>query len=77
VAFIPLASPAKYASAIEQKKGLAPDTSVKGKLILAPPQVPVVAYDRVDSSVMLTTNETSRIARIAKLVLILIRFSVV
>jgi hypothetical protein len=42
VAEVPLASPEKNASAIWQKKGL-DIASVKGTVIICPPQVPVSA----------------------------------
>jgi hypothetical protein len=73
---VPLVRPEKYASAIEQKKTLAADTSLKGNVVETPPQLPTVsACNRVDRTVTLTINEMSRVVRIAKLVLILIMFS--
>jgi hypothetical protein len=51
VAVVPLVNPEKNASAIAQKKMLLGDTSVNGIVVLAPPQVPVVACSRVDAAV--------------------------
>jgi hypothetical protein len=53
VAVVPLVSPLKKASAIWQKKGL-DITSVKGRVTIAPPQVPVSAGNRVDVSTKTT-----------------------
>jgi hypothetical protein len=47
VGVVPLVRPEKYASAIWQKKKL-PPTSVKGSVVIAPPQVPVSAGRRLD-----------------------------
>jgi hypothetical protein len=68
---VPLVSPEKNASAIEQKKMLPADTSVKGSVMLAPPQVPVSACNRLDSTVTLTIIEMRRLVRMAMLALIL------
>jgi hypothetical protein len=72
---VPLVNPEKYASAIEQKKRLPGSTSAKGIVMLAIPQVPVVASKRVGSKLMLTINKMSSVARIGAPLLILIRFS--
>jgi len=58
-----LDKPEKYASAIEQKKTLPADTSVKGSVMLTPPQVPVSACNRVDNNGRLTINEMIRVIR--------------
>jgi hypothetical protein len=71
---VPLVKPEKYASAIWQKKGLT-ITSVNGSVVLTPPQVPVSACNRDDSTVTLTINESSRVARMALPGLILMTFS--
>src|SRR5215470_15941472 len=75
VADVPLARPEKNASAIWQKKGLL-ITSVKGSVIISPPQVPVSARWRVDRTVRLIISETSRAIRIANLRFSLIGFSI-
>jgi hypothetical protein len=49
VGVVPFVSPEKNASAIWQKNGLA-ITSVKGSVVIAPPQVPVSAGRRLDAS---------------------------
>jgi hypothetical protein len=52
VADVPFVSPAKYASAIAQKKMFDEGTSVNGMAIICPPHVPVEsARSRVDSNV--------------------------
>jgi hypothetical protein len=59
---VPLVSPEKYASAIWQKKPL-PATSVKGKVVVAPPQLPLSARRRLDAIVMINISATTSAAR--------------
>jgi hypothetical protein len=63
VADVPLDSPEKYASAIEQKKTLPADTSVNGSVMLAPPHVPVSARRRLDAIVMINISAITSAAR--------------
>jgi hypothetical protein len=70
VADVPLLSPEKNASAIEQKNTLVLGTSVKGSVMLAPPQVPVSACNRSDTAVIITIAATSRIVRFRTLVFV-------
>jgi hypothetical protein len=52
VGVVPLVSPEKYDSAMEQKKMFAGSTSSNGIVMLAPPHVPVwSACNRVDAAV--------------------------
>src|SRR5215471_2382621 len=59
VGLVPLASPEKKASAIWQKKGL-DITSVKGSVVICPPQAPVSAWWRVDKRISTAIVEISR-----------------
>jgi len=59
---VPLVNPVKYASAIEQKKTLVDNTSVKGKVIDWPPHVLVSAFNLVDSAAIAITTTIVTIA---------------
>src|SRR5262245_15523850 len=59
VALVPLVSPEKKASAIEQKKMLLEGTSVNGREIICPPHVPVSARNWVDAAVMIAISAAS------------------
>jgi hypothetical protein len=63
VADVPLDSPEKYASAIEQKKTLPAATSVNGSVMLAPPHMPVSARRRLDARVMINISAITSAAR--------------
>lgn len=70
MADVPLLSPEKNASAIEQKNTLVLGTSVKGSVMLAPPQVPVSACKRSDAAVIITNAATSAIVLLRMLVFV-------
>jgi len=57
-----LASPDKYASAIEQKNTLLEGTSVKGSVMLPAPHVPVSAFNWVETATITIITEVNRIA---------------
>src|SRR5215470_7842443 len=65
VADVPLANPEKNASAIWQKNWL-PITSVKGTVVVTPPQAPVSARWRVERTVNTATTQMSRAIRIGR-----------
>src|SRR5204863_330335 len=56
---VPLVSPEKKASAIEQKKLLLEGTSLNGNVMLAPPQVPVSARKPADTTVIVTIADAT------------------
>jgi hypothetical protein len=72
---VPFVSAEKYASAMAQKKMLFEGTSVKGKVMLAPAQVPVSACIRDEVMATIATTATKSMALLGVSSLVFTAFS--